>query len=375
MPYSTLKTSVLAVVCSALALLLGSHVAARLTTDAFGSALVYDQVGSVVIIAVLTAGCAAAAWWALSAWILLALMLPVASRERREHWARSVRVFVPRAMRPIIVAGTGVGMVLGSLPAAAVEEVPTPPVASQSFTLTMSAPVSGEEASTAVLEPSDDTAAISPDVTAGKVTVELDDDTVAVDDHSTSAPQPEPEQPEEPVDVPAPTPTFSLTFNEPSQQKQPDSTASESQESSSSQEGSNSPTSVPAKAAEATEPRAEPQEISATSPSSQNSVQIPSPQAVRATTQTGETFIKPAIPETQEAAGKQGLVGNQSPEQAAHYTVKAGDSLWKIAADQLPAHASNRDVAQRWQEIFELNREALGDDPNLIHPGTTLALN
>jgi nucleoid-associated protein YgaU len=44
------------------------------------------------------------------------------------------------------------------------------------------------------------------------------------------------------------------------------------------------------------------------------------------------------------------------------YVVKAGDSLSKIARDQLG------DVS-RWREIYELNKAVIGDNPNLIQPG------
>ena len=43
------------------------------------------------------------------------------------------------------------------------------------------------------------------------------------------------------------------------------------------------------------------------------------------------------------------------------YTVKSGDSLWKIAATQLGN-------GSRWKEIYELNKEIIGDNPNLIYP-------
>ncbi len=49
------------------------------------------------------------------------------------------------------------------------------------------------------------------------------------------------------------------------------------------------------------------------------------------------------------------------------YEVQAGDYLWKIAKEQLGD-------ANRWPEIYELNKEAIGDNPNLIAPGLELTL-
>ena len=51
---------------------------------------------------------------------------------------------------------------------------------------------------------------------------------------------------------------------------------------------------------------------------------------------------------------------------AADYTVKSGDSLWKIAQRQLGA-------GTRWGEIYEANRNTI-KDPNMIYVGQTLAI-
>ena len=48
------------------------------------------------------------------------------------------------------------------------------------------------------------------------------------------------------------------------------------------------------------------------------------------------------------------------------YTVKAGDYLSKIADEQ--------HVAGGWKKLYEDNREAVGSDPSLIHPGLKLSL-
>jgi len=47
------------------------------------------------------------------------------------------------------------------------------------------------------------------------------------------------------------------------------------------------------------------------------------------------------------------------------YIVKSGDSLSKIAKE-LYGDAS------RWPDIYEANKELIGDNPNLIHPGQKL---
>ncbi|MEV0738348.1 LysM peptidoglycan-binding domain-containing M23 family metallopeptidase [Streptomyces sp. NPDC050549] len=48
------------------------------------------------------------------------------------------------------------------------------------------------------------------------------------------------------------------------------------------------------------------------------------------------------------------------------YSVKAGDWLAKIADEQ--------DVTGGWKKIYQDNREAIGADPSLIHPGLKLSL-
>ncbi|MEG8279063.1 M23 family metallopeptidase [Streptomyces sp. AHA2] len=48
------------------------------------------------------------------------------------------------------------------------------------------------------------------------------------------------------------------------------------------------------------------------------------------------------------------------------YTVKAGDYLAKIADDQ--------HVSGGWKKLYADNRDAVGDDPSLIHPGLKLSI-
>ncbi len=54
--------------------------------------------------------------------------------------------------------------------------------------------------------------------------------------------------------------------------------------------------------------------------------------------------------------------------------VVEGDCLWAIAADRLGPDATNVAIDAAWREIYGLNRDAIGDDPNLIFPGVSLAL-
>ncbi len=54
-------------------------------------------------------------------------------------------------------------------------------------------------------------------------------------------------------------------------------------------------------------------------------------------------------------------------------TVRAGDSLWSIAAGQLPANASDGQVAQAWRAWHHANRAVVGPDPDLIRPGQVLS--
>lgn len=49
------------------------------------------------------------------------------------------------------------------------------------------------------------------------------------------------------------------------------------------------------------------------------------------------------------------------------YTIRAGDCLWNIAKDQLGS-------ATRWEEIYKINADVLGANPDMIFPGTQIQL-
>lgn len=67
-----------------------------------------------------------------------------------------------------------------------------------------------------------------------------------------------------------------------------------------------------------------------------------------------------------ERQGARRMVGSPGTPKAPTYVVVAGDSLSKIAKEQLGD-------ASRWPEIVELNKEAL-PNPNLLKVGQELKL-
>ena len=52
--------------------------------------------------------------------------------------------------------------------------------------------------------------------------------------------------------------------------------------------------------------------------------------------------------------------------------VRPGDTLWAIAAEHLGPAAPPVAVARSWPRWWSANRAAIGDDPDLIRPGTRL---
>lgn len=61
-----------------------------------------------------------------------------------------------------------------------------------------------------------------------------------------------------------------------------------------------------------------------------------------------------------------------APQEQESYTVEGGDSLWAIAAEHLPGDADAADIAAAWPLWFDINRDVIGDDPDVIHPGQVL---
>lgn len=52
--------------------------------------------------------------------------------------------------------------------------------------------------------------------------------------------------------------------------------------------------------------------------------------------------------------------------------VRPGDSLWSIAAAELGPSATETEISQRWQELYQANESTIGSDPHLIYPGVEL---
>ncbi len=54
--------------------------------------------------------------------------------------------------------------------------------------------------------------------------------------------------------------------------------------------------------------------------------------------------------------------------------VEAGDNLWAIATEILGPGSDPARIDALWRDLHDLNRTAIGDDPDLIHPGTVLEI-
>lgn len=78
-----------------------------------------------------------------------------------------------------------------------------------------------------------------------------------------------------------------------------------------------------------------------------------------------------------------GVVDNQSgvstmapmPRSTTAITVRTGDTLWALAQDQLEDaghQVTDRRIDRLWRVWFQLNRQTIGDDPDVIQPGMRL---
>jgi LysM repeat protein len=102
--------------------------------------------------------------------------------------------------------------------------------------------------------------------------------------------------------------------------------------------------------AEAQEEEAEPRDTGTTS--------------VEATQNTTTTDEKGAP--TATAAWRRSAL---EPSTTTPLVVESGDSLWSISEEQIGPGATPEQIAYEVERIYEVNRERIGEDPNLIFPG------
>lgn len=53
-------------------------------------------------------------------------------------------------------------------------------------------------------------------------------------------------------------------------------------------------------------------------------------------------------------------------------TVRTGDCLWDIAAEELGPYATDLEIDRRWRQWYRLNQPAIGSEADVLVPGTVL---
>jgi nucleoid-associated protein YgaU len=138
------------------------------------------------------------------------------------------------------------------------------------------------------------------------------------------------------------------------------------------------PTIVPAMSMAADPPRIEEQERESLRREERAELNLPATESaesyrrdeVSTSGRYGDVAMRsePEDPRRQAMPGRLSEVSNRNPNRGARtYTAAEGDTLFDIARSELGR-------ASRWVEIYELNRDALGKDFDLLPPGTQLAL-
>ena len=82
---------------------------------------------------------------------------------------------------------------------------------------------------------------------------------------------------------------------------------------------------------------------------------------------------RPSQPVSAPVVAPRPVPGGHEPTPAAStYQVRAGDTLWSIAAAHLPEGATDQEIARAWPRWWRANRAVIGPDPALIRPGQHL---
>ncbi len=94
----------------------------------------------------------------------------------------------------------------------------------------------------------------------------------------------------------------------------------------------------------------------------------------------GDAVIPPAPTATQVEPPAASMPTAPPATPTDRWVVQRGDHLWSVAEATLAGSTSNDEmpselaVARYWQRLIDENREVIGVDPDVIHPGTTLVL-
>ena len=103
-------------------------------------------------------------------------------------------------------------------------------------------------------------------------------------------------------------------------------------------------------------------------------VRSPAPGSTRPSTDAAATWT-PSAPAVEPGTLAARQLRIQEPaDGVAEVAVRAGDSLWSIAAARLGPLASDADVAREWPRLYRANRAVIGESPHLLHPGQVLRL-
>ncbi|PKQ19018.1 MAG: hypothetical protein CVT68_00555 [Actinobacteria bacterium HGW-Actinobacteria-8] len=81
----------------------------------------------------------------------------------------------------------------------------------------------------------------------------------------------------------------------------------------------------------------------------------------------------PTAPSTAQDTLDEGT-SEPTPTDSSTYTVRRGDSLWRITATLLGPGASDVSINRYWPQLYAANANAIGADPALIHPGLVLTV-
>jgi len=79
----------------------------------------------------------------------------------------------------------------------------------------------------------------------------------------------------------------------------------------------------------------------------------------------------PTDPASSESASSESA--STQPESPRVLEVEPGDSLWSLTEEFLDSPGDSK-VATAWPELYEANRDLIGADPDLIHPGQELVV-